>query len=90
MSIVEYFETESGRFFDPKLSVKKGWGLDIDRYSQLSGLKLVDRKNKKHLAEIEKVEHPEDIGIAIVYWKCGGYNCLDHVIEQFKPTANTR
>ena len=86
--LVKYIETDSGRYFDTKSAIKEHWGLDVNYYSELKGLKLVDRNKKSHLVEIEKVEHEVFMDIALVYWKNGGYNCLDHAINQFKVVKN--
>lgn len=84
MSLIDYKNDKYGRVYDPQKEVKKHWGIDFEYYSELNGLKLVDRKKPKHTVEIELCKHAE-FSCAMVYWKNGGYNCLDHAIEQFKP-----
>lgn len=75
---VEY----KGEGFDKKFNIQhnlnKFWGVDVD---ELIGLELVDRLNPKHTAKIIAYDFRYDT--ATVAWENGGWNCLDHAIEQF-------
>lgn len=80
MGYVKYKTDKYGRFFDIAENLKEIWG--VQSTDILVGLKLKDRKNPKHVVTIEKIY--EDLGIVMVQWKEGGWNCLDHALEQFE------
>jgi len=75
---VEY----TGEGFDKKFNINhnlnKFWRVNSN---ELIGLELVDRLNPKHTATITNYDFK--CGTAIVNWENGGWNCLDHAIEQF-------
>lgn len=75
---VEYIGVGLGKKFDVKHNLNKFWGVNFD---ELIGLVLVDRIDPNQTAKISSVEN--EFGMAIVYWENGGWNCLDHAIEQF-------
>lgn len=80
---VEYIGEGFGKKFNIKHNLNKFWGIDFD---DLIGLELVDRSNPKHKAKI--VDADFKMGIAVVVWESGGWNCLDHAIEQFDVLNN--
>lgn len=77
---VEYETDEYGRFFDIAKNLKKIWGVGDE--DTIIGLKLRDRKNHNLIATVEKTYM--DMGIQMIQWKEGGWNCLDHALEQFE------
>lgn len=80
MSFVEYYLKDGQKTFNCALAVKNGWGIEWG--SDLIGIRLQDRKNPIHIVEISKTHWM--IGVFIIYFKEGGWQCLDHCIEQFK------
>ena len=80
MGHVKYKTDEHGRFFDIAENLKEIWG--VTSKEPIEGLKLKDRKNPKHTVTIEKTYM--EMGIQMVQWKEGGWNCLDHALEQFE------
>ena len=83
MSIVNYYFRNGVRKFDCNQALKDGWGMDWHNLASLIGLKLQDRSNPKHHAEISDAENMS--GLYVVHYKEGGYQALDHAIEEFKP-----
>lgn len=81
MGRVKYESDEHGRFFDVSKNLKEIWGIDT-RKDSLIGLTLKDRKDHNHIVKIGNI--CIDMGILVVKWKDGGWNCLDHALEQFE------
>lgn len=85
MSIVKYRGNGVNKVFDVEQALKDGgWPV---LHPKLYPLKMVDRNNPKHTAIIENIRWDSSYGMVFVQWRGGGWNCLDHAIEQFKPAT---
>jgi hypothetical protein len=84
MSIVKYFGTGSDNKFDIDQAIKDGGWPDPDKPALYKSLKVRDRKNAKHKATVKNITRDSFYGMYFVSWVGGGWNCLDHAIEQFK------
>jgi len=83
MGIVKY---TNDRQFSISQALKDGWGKEYEKFDELIGLKLQDRKKAKHIVTIEKYDW--FMGIFRVYFKEGGWLCFDHAVEQFKALGS--
>jgi len=81
MSIVKYFIKDNVKTFSNKQAVNDGWDAELNEEA-LIGLILEDRSNPKHKVKIKGLNY--HLGTMIVHWEEGGWNCLDHAVEQFK------
>ena len=82
MGIIQYTGEWPNRKFNVGQAIKDGWGLDWQGEEALIGVKLQDRKKARHKVEVDNVDW--FMGILRVWFKEGGWLCLDHAIEQFK------
>ncbi len=84
MGIVKY---SADRKFNISQAVKDGWDIEYLSPESLHGLSLVDRKRKDTKAKIESTDWM--MGILVVNFVSGGWQCLDHCIEQFELVPKT-
>jgi len=79
MGIVKYSED---RRFNIGQAFEDGFGIEWAGEDAITGLKLQDRKNPDHKAEIVKTDW--FAGTFRVFYKNGGWQCFDHCVEQFE------
>jgi hypothetical protein len=84
MSIIKYTGSGASKVFNLDQAIRDGGWPDPDKPATYRGLRVVDRKNPKHKATVKCVDHDAGYGMYFVSWVGGGWNCLDHAIEQFK------
>jgi hypothetical protein len=82
MGIVKYIYKEGRKVFSIPQALMDGWGIEYNDQTNLVGLKLQDRQKRTYKTEI--IGNDEFMGLIRVYFKGGGWLCLDHAIEQFK------
>ena len=87
-NIVRYFQRNGAKMFDVKQALRdSGWGVGLDELPAVQGLQLIDRKQPGHTATISAIKHSSSYGMWFIYFENGGWQCLDHAIEQFAAIA---
>ena len=82
--IVQYFERDGLKQFDVVQALAdSGWDVDLDELPTLSGLVLADRSNPEHRVTVSEVTCTQLFKMWFVHYVEGGWQCLDHAIEQF-------
>ena len=87
MSVIKYYQKEGrfGKVFSVKQALKDGWKVDFRKvkvFEEFDGIKLVDRNKPSHTVTVKVIE--EDDNFFKVYFNEGGWQLLDHCIEQFE------
>lgn len=85
MSIVKYFyDYDNQKLFDVKQALKdSGWGIMFKDILETNGLKLVDRNDPKSKVTVSRITLDRLFATYFVHYVEGGWNCLDHAVEQF-------
>lgn len=86
-AVIKYYKKEGrfGKVFSVKQALKGGWGVDFRKvkvFEDFEGIKLVDRNKPSHVVTIKAIL--EDDVFYKVYFNEGGWQLLDHCIEQFQ------
>ena len=85
MTIVQYFEQDGAKTFDVAQALRcSGWRIEPSALLTTTGLVLVDRLEPQHTVTVSHITHDRLFGMYFVHYTEGGWQCLDHAIEQFR------
>lgn len=83
--IVKYFEKDGQKTFDVVQALKdSGWDVPFENILMTQGLELVDRNDPCHLVTVSSIVLDRIYRMYFVSYVEGGWQCLDHAIEQFR------
>ena len=88
--IVKYFTQDGHKVFDVAQALgASGWGICRDDLHNAHNLTLQSRDDPGHIETVKSISYSKSFGMFFVYWMRGGWNCLDHAIEQFELCETT-
>ena len=90
MPIVQYFERDGAKVFDVAQALAcSGWDVEQSRLLDTHGLVLVDRLKPQHIVTVSHITYDRFFIMYFVHYKEGGWQCLDHAIDQFRRNRVT-
>jgi hypothetical protein len=83
--IVQYFERDGAKTFDVQQALRcSGWGVELEKLLETTGLVLTDRLKPSHVVTVSHITYSRWFEMYFVHYAEGGWQCLDHAIEQFR------
>ena len=84
MGIVQYFRMDGAKKFDVKQALAdSGWNITLEELLMTTYIPLVDRKDPGHKVTVSYFTQDRLFEMWFVHYAEGGWQCLDHAIEQF-------
>jgi len=84
VSIIQYTQDRFTKTFDVAQALHDGeWGITLEMLPSVQCLRLIDRNNPEHHVTVSRIEYTRWAEMYIVSYAEGGWQCLDHAIEQF-------
>ena len=82
--IVRYFKRNGVKVFDVAQALRDSqWGVLFEDILKTKGLRLIDREDPKYQVTVSSIVLDRSMNMYFVSHIEGGWQCLDHAIEQF-------